>query len=289
MGNIKVDFYQLSITPTADISNVRAGFRALLSGAAKRVVSDKKGYTRELYGLNERGTAFAGVLRKFRTEDLPAIGSVGKEPKDIALDEDQGIIEQNHFVLYKAHDIVGWQVNLHGNHAARFEKFLSEVWDTDVRLEPIIQPDAVQRLMAGDTELCRIEVTIANPKNPALYKNDDFSRSVLGALGKAGADSLHLQMGVDLRRSPDGRMSDEIKRTLTLLKSLGATTAKAKVFEDGIQHTIDLIADRVSSRQETDSEGRLPAESMYGLIDAAKKECDGAIRDYFGSIQDALA
>lgn len=89
--------------------------------------------------------------------------------------------------------------------------------------------------------------------------------------------------------APDNRLTGAIKQTLRNLHALGATTAKATVIEDGLQHTIDLIADRVSSRQRTETDGRPPAETMYGLIDNAREECSEAIDGYFGAVDNALA
>lgn len=288
MGSYKIDFYQISLTPTADVQSVRAGFSSMLDGTIRNVVDGGRGYTRELFGLTRRRRSLGGVLRKFRTSDLPAIGAIGRATEDIPLGPDQGVIEENFFVYYREHDLLGWHINAHGSHPSRFAEFLSAVWDTEVVIEPVIQPDAARRLMSGGTELKKIIVTIPRPTNPDLYPNDNFSSSVLTAMGNAGADTLHLEMGVDLRRSSDNRLARAVKQTLRNLHSLGASTAKATVIEDGFQHTIDLIADRVSSRQRAETDGRPPAETMYGLIDDAREECSEAIDGYFGTMENAL-
>lgn len=286
----KIDFYVLSLTPTATYPTVAAGFDAIRTGTVGKVVDERGGYTRELHGLGLRpnGSSFGAILRKFRTEDLPSICTVGGEPTDITLNDDEGIIEQNHFVFYKQNNLVGWQINGHGSHPNRLAIFLSKLWHTRVEITPVIQPDAVRRLMEGEVELKKISVSIPRPTNPDLYRNDDFGHTILTAMSEAGADSLHLEMGVDLRRSPDSRLAQPLKKTMQLLRSLVATTAKAQVIEDGYQHTIDLVADRVSSYQEPESEGRLPAESMYQLIENASDECSEAIREYFGTVEQAL-
>lgn len=286
----RIDFYQLVLTPTADIATPAVGFEGIINGTFDAVYS-RHGYSREVWNLTFRAgppRSFGGQLRKFRTADLPEIGALGEEAQELQLEPGQGLIEPNFFVYYPRHHVVGWHVNGHASHPSRFAEVLSNIWRTEVALEPLIQPDAILRLMRGEAEVKSIQVTVPRPSNPALFPNDNFSPELLGMMNNANADSLKLEMGVDLRRGPDRRMNNGIKRTLQNLLGIGATTAKADVVEDGLSHTIDLIADRVCSWQSANTNGRfLPSQSMFELIDEAYEECRDSINGYFRSLDAA--
>ena len=289
MTAYKIDFYQLTMMPTANIDSPAAGFNAVLNGAVQAFVPDDAGYARELYGVTERtGQSIGGVLRKFRTNNLPTIGAPGEDAEDIPLDEDEGVIEQNHFVYYRQHNIVGWQTDRHGTHPNQFARFLETLWGTNVTMEPIVQPDAMRRLMSGSVELQKIQVSLPRPTNPDAFPDDDFSSALLAAMANADAQTISLNLGVDLRRDRGARLSDRMKAALRNLHEMGATTARARVVEEGFEHTIDLVADRVSSRQDSDTDGRLPPASMYRLIDLAKAECSEALNEYFGTRETAI-
>lgn len=286
----KIDFYQLGLTATPQVPSPVEGFRLFLDGGIDTSYRDST-YTRELFGLGERnGGSWVGVLRKFRTEDLPEVARLGGEPEDINLEEGEGLVERNCFVFYPGHNLIGWQVDTHGSSPSRFRNFLSHLWGTRVSLDPVIQPDAVDRLMSGSIEMKEIDISVARPQNPDFFPNDEFSSSVLEMLNSAEAHSIRLHLGVDLRRDRRGRLSNLLKYGLRGLSGAGATTAKAEVFDaDGVQHTIDLIADRVSSVQETDTDGRVVPNTLYSLIDVAKQECQAVLDEYFGTNDEALA
>jgi hypothetical protein len=289
MTSYRIDFYQLSMQPTADIDSPKTGFAAVLDGSIEALVADNAGYSREIYGLVERaGQSIGGVLRKFRTDNLPSIGAPGEAAEDIPLEDDEGVIEQNHFVYYQQHNIIGWQADRHGTHPSQFARFLRTLWGTAVTMEPVIQPDAMARLMSGSVELTRIEVSMPRPTNPDVFPDDDFSSALLAAMANAGAQTIKLNLGVDLRRDKGARLKDSMKAALGHMCEMGATKARARVVEDGHDHSIDLVADRVSSVQASESDGRLPSNSMYSLIDLAKAECSEALNEYFSTPEMAL-
>lgn len=286
----RIDFYQISLIPTADIAAPSAGFQAFIDGAVDSTYRDG-GYTREIYGLDVRssGRSIGGRLRKFRTTDLPEIGGFGADSAEIVLGTGEGLIEQNFFVWYRQHNVIAWHVNGHASPPTQLAALLSHTWGTQVYIDPIIQTEALQRLLAGNVEVKKLKVSVARPTNPALFPNDVFTPALLGIMSQSDADAIHLEMGVNLRLNPEGSLAVGVKQLLQNLVSIGATTARAIVEEDGITHPIDLIADRVSTTVVSASNSRFPLPAtMYQLIDGAQQECQGAIDDYFSSVGPAI-
>ncbi|MGK2697582.1 DUF6731 family protein [Serratia surfactantfaciens] len=290
--NYKVEFFQLSLTPNREIDSFETLFELLENDDDTQTALNHGGYTREIWGLrNKRNPrAIYGQFRKFRTTDIPEIGKVGGQSQEIELDDNEGLIERNFFAYYVENDIVAWHKNSHSSSINQFAGFLSAIADCKISAAPILQADAIGRLMSGDVTLKKIEFTLPRPTNPDLYPADNYGRGMIDLMNGVDADSLKVTMGVDLRRADtEGKMSNRLKDTLRALVQSGATTARAYVFDEGIEHPIDLIADRVFSIQQIETDAHFPpAITMYNLLDTAKAECQEGIDDYFGEMGRAL-
>lgn len=282
-----VDFYQLVIEADDQIHSIEEGLEKIRTGELPASFEDRR-FVRDIWELisSEAGKNlwFGGQFRKFRMEDLPEVGKRNSEPRELDLAEDEGLIERNFFVYFKEHQILGWHKNGNGNTPNQLASCLSDIFQVNVKANPIIQPDALARLMAGKVELKKITISIPKPSSGDFYAEDDFSKRMLELLKTSGADSLHLTLGVDGRRQDsEGKLTSKLKNAL---KELGQnsepSTLRADVFEDGLEHPIDLIADRVNSTQSVETNHRYPpSRTMYRAIKDAKKECQEAIDAYF--------
>ncbi len=289
----RIDFFQLDLAPSVSFQSPRDGLEAIRNQTLVAIhptgpnVGPNE-FVRDIWQLDRRrNRSFTGQFRKFRMSDLPEVGRAGQPAAQLSLPRNSGIVERNFFIYYERFQLVGWVNNGHANTAMQFARFLSTLWGATVRANPVLQPDAVRRLLRGGVEIKRMTVTIPRPANPDAYPNDDFSRETIEMLNRSGADSMHLMLTTDARRGDTaGHLANRMKRTLSELAAFGATTAKAVVFDDGMEHPIDLIADRISSSQEIEhDDGRYPpAASMYQLIDAARQESDDALIEYFGEL-----
>ncbi|ENO0459395.1 hypothetical protein ACAK56_003422, partial [Salmonella enterica] len=236
--------------------------------------------------------SFVGQFRKFRNTDIPEKGAAGRQATEIPLDEDEGIVERNFFVYYKKQQLLGWHNNSHASSAKQFAAFLQKLAGVkSINCLPLIQTDALRRLMRGDVTLKQIEFTIPRPTSPEMYPDDDYSQSLLQLMNNASADSLHLKMGINLRRGGGkGRLNNAFKTVLAELSELGATTARAQVFDNGIEHPIDLIADRIIAYKEVETGAKYPpANTMYKLIDSTRSEWEDEINGYLGSMREITA
>lgn len=287
-----IDFYCLSMQPTAELPSVASGLDSIIDSELSPH-ADINGYVREIWKPIKRSRpriSYAGQFRKFRQSDLPEIGAAGEDAAELELEDGQGLVERNFFIYYPAHSLLAWCRNAHGSTTNQFARFLSNVWSTKVTSHPVLEHDAARRLMRNGVVLKKIIVTIPRPTSPDMYAETEFNETALGLLNDAAADSIHMEMGVDARRADSsGGLVDGLKRALAEAVGLGASTARAIVIDDGIEHPIDLIADRVFSVQEIETNAKYPPSgTMYAAIDAARHECEELINDYFGSLGGAL-
>ena len=286
-----IDFFQLAHVATTEVPTIEDGFKIILDEEIEPILVSN-GYTRDLWTLQVRSRpkSYAGQFRKFRTNDLPEIGTAGGSAAQLALSDKEGVVEKNFFVYYKEHQILGWHRNGHASSAKQLATFLSSLWGTKVTIDPVLQPDAVKRLLRGDIDLKKVELTIPRPTSRDLYPDDDYGKGILELLNRSGADSLQLTLGIDTRRKDtEGKLTSQWKRALSEFTSMGATTARAIVYDDGVEHPIDLIADRVVSYQDIETNALFPPSgTMYAAIDKAREECKGAINEYFGAVEAAL-
>lgn len=288
-----IDFFQMTHVATPQVPTIEDGFESIINSGATDSLN-VHGYIREIWQPIRRTSplpnSYAGQFRKFRTSDLPEIGAAGQDSVALELAENHGLVERNFFVYYPDRQLLGWCRNAHGNTALQFAKFLAALWGTRVNAGPVLQPDAARRLIREEVVLKKIEVTLPRPTNPDFYAEEEFTQGLLDMLRRDGADSIHLTMGINTRRADtSGSLSSRLKSGLTEALGMGASTAKAVVYDEGIEHPIDLIADRIWSHQIIETNGRFPpSATMYQAIDAARDECRGSINDYFGSLEVAI-
>lgn len=288
MPTYRFDAFQLNVAATGEISSVRDILQALTESEDEPSL-DVGGYTRDLWKARsgQRSGTWFGQFRKFRQGDLPLVGAPGEEGEELEIAENQGLIEKNFFLVVPPHDILVWHVNGHANTPMQFCRFLSELGGAQVTADPIIQPDAMRRLMRGKAELRKIHMRVAQPTDPSWYPSEDFSKELIDLLAKGGGDALTIQVGVDGRLAPS-KQTDLVgkwKRAIKELVNDGlATSAKVDVLEDGVEYPIDLIADRLVSFIPVDHDGRYaPTQTMLSALKSAWDEIKPTITETFGS------
>lgn len=283
----RFDAFKLNITASGGIANATDVIQALTAQGAQPS-AQVGAYTRDLWRVaQERAPrSWFGQFRKFRHEDLPLVGAPGEEGEELEIAENAGLIEKNFFLIVPPHDILLWCVNGHANTPNQFTQFLSELSGVRVSADPVLQSDAMRRLMSGAVSLTKVNLRIARPTNPDWYPADDFSRELLQVLAQGGGDSLLLQAGVDgrLARANQHDLAGRWKRAIRTFVNEGlAKTARVEVMEDGIEYPIDLIADRLLTQIEVEHDGRYaPTASMLGALRSAWAEVAPTIEEVFG-------
>lgn len=249
-----------------------------------------KGMTYEIRDLKPHGegaSSFTGVLAKFRTDDFPHIAAPGRQEREIVVGDDEGLIEKNHFLYFRKREMLVWQCNQQASTVAKLGDVLSEEANETVVFQPIFQPDAVRRLMRGEVVPRSLELSIAKPTNADFYPKNEWSRQLFSMMQLSGGARFKLVLTSD-QRSRDPEQKSLAGRIKSAVRELVAkemvTVARFQVEDDGVVHPLDLIEDRISTRQSVEMDGRYPAQgAMYAALRRARDEQQGALNDFFGT------
>jgi len=241
---------------------------------------------RELVPFNN-GASFRGVFAKIRTTDIPHIGSTDGEEREIDLEDDEGVLEKNHFLYYRQHELLVYQSNGNGSTVDAFGRYFSDIVNHTTVFNAILKADAMRRMMRADLEPRTIELSVARPTNPDLYPNDDWSSELFGLMAGIDGFKAHIKISAEGTGRARGRLMDRAKRAAAALVNSGnANIARIKMA--GIEQPIDLIADRVIAQVSVEMNGRYPVpDEMFRALGEAKDQSAEDLDAFLGG-QNAL-
>lgn len=228
------------------------------------------------------GRSFKGVLAKFRTDYLPHIGAPQGEEREIELADDEGIIEKNYFLYYARRQILVYQTNAHGSRPSTLGKYLTNFANETVTFSPLIQPEALRRLVARNGRPRSIEVSYARPSDEIVAQNTPrFNKNLVELLSGTGGQRAHIKITPPRNGYLDINVGQVFRR---LLDDLDVRLAKVSVEEDGVEHTVDLIADRLVGHRSVRMTGPYPVpEDMFNALRACyddnRATIDGLVND----------
>ena len=133
----------------------------------------------QLRELLEVGETFKGVFAKFRAGDLPHIGSRDSlHERPIDMEESEGLIEKNYFLYDKRYQLLTFQVNGNGCNINQVGNLFTSIAGAAVTFNPVLRPDAIERIINGGLNPVKYQISLARPSNPDLLPDDDFSGSI---------------------------------------------------------------------------------------------------------------
>lgn len=240
----------------------------------------------EIRNLGQAGKRVKGVFAKFRSDQIPHAGEPGGKERELDLGEGEGLLEKNFFLFDKPRNLIAFQRNGNASRISKLGEYLSALDDKTITFDPVLKPEATERLLRGDIVPLRMELSFARPTNPEMYPADDWGKEILDVANKAGATRARLILSSDRRsaQAEDHSLSNRVRNALGAFHDAGlATVARMHVLEDGIEHPIDLIADRLQSVQDVEMLGRYPSpDQMYAALDTAIGEEREALDAIFG-------
>lgn len=144
--------------------------------------------------------------------------------------------------------------------------------------------------MKESSQLKKIIATIARPTNPELYDVSNETKTIFALMNNTDADRFNLTLAIDLRSNKKGKLKG-LKDTAVELVNLNAEKAIAVIEDEhGFVHPIDLIAHRLSDRRQVVTDkGYVQPKTMFSLIDNVYVDNQGALNDYFGTIDSRIA
>ncbi|WP_147408749.1 hypothetical protein [Kushneria sinocarnis] len=165
-------------------------------------------------------------------------------------------------------------------------RYITEQAGEVLTFDPVLQGDAVERLMRGEAEMRSMRVSFARPTNPDLFPEDKWTHSLMEQMAIAGGSSVALSITSDSRSNEEekSQLSARMKGAVTALMRSGyARTVRVKLEEDGIEHPIDLMEDRITSVQSVTMAGKYPVRrSIYAALNSAFEEQRDAIYGVIG-------
>lgn len=288
----KVRFYTGQVGADGLQGRVSEVFAQMVRDNSCPVIKMAGGLSYEMRDLEAfgHGAAYRGVFAKFRSDDLPHVGAPGGEERNLEIAEHEGLLEKNYFLYYRKHELLVYQENANGSLVGRLSEYLSYHINLTTLFRPVLQPDATKRLLRGDVKPLSLELSFARPTNAEWYPPDQFGRELLELMNSAAGASVHIRLTGAGRGAFRQPLTQRVKRAAAnLLSGVDMKVARLQVDEDGVQHPIDLIADRLFSQVVVDMAGRYPVPaSMYSNLLEAKNEHDSALEDIFGAAGNVL-
>lgn len=240
----------------------------------------------------KNGASFAGAFARLRTKDIPHIGEPGGPEREIDLAEKEGLLEKNHFLYFRQHELLVYQANQSGGGVTRFAEYISDIVNETTVFAPVLQPDAVKRLMSGTAALTKLELSFARPTATDFYPKENWSKELMHLMRSADAARAHIEISSKgFGRTPrkqhlGNRMKQAVRE---LVNNIDVRVAKVSVDEGGVEHAIDLIADRIKGRVEVEMNGRYPVpEKMFAALREVADDNAGLLREIFGDGYKAL-
>lgn len=272
---IKFDFFRPGLA--RDIEFDLGVYLSEIAGSTgSGYIRDHAGYLFELRKLSREGSLIWGEFAKFRRDDLPHLGKPGGEEHQLDVAEGQGLIEKNFFCYRLEDDLLIYQVNNHGSRESQLAAYISDAIEATLVFNPVIQAESAGRLMSGG-EVRELNLSFARPTSPEMYPDDDFSDTMLDMMNSLGGSRVTLTIkGRKSAASNEERfLNSRVVKTLAaaFARESYTSVARVDVSDNGVEHPIDLLADRIRSTQSVLMAGRYPVKrSIHEAINSAFAE-----------------
>lgn len=238
---------------------------------------DERFELRDLY-KSAAGGYISGVLAVLRP-DAPHIREASGSEKPIPLKEGDSVIEKNHFIYYREHELLAWQVNGRGSHVSRMEKHLSMATGMNylVTLDDVLTLDALTRLSQGI--VTKLEFRAAKPKNAALIDSANWESAAFDMMSESDATLVNVSVST---RSRHSGLSSSLKGAIHRLLN-AETTRKVQVKLRAVEDPIDLMAECLKGKITVKMKGLYPdSKQVIAEMDTVKRSLQASIDAYFG-------
>lgn len=289
------DFYQCS-TISADANAVIQSpddvFNNLFdeySQSPQRTVRNVGSKLVEIRFMERTAYGYRGVIGKHRANDLPHVAIAGGQEREILLAANENLLEKAYFHFYTQDSVLIIQRNRFCYSWLLLSKYLSSSTQ-NTTVNPIIQANSLGWLLRNQVQIKTLEIGIARPTNAQLFENveHDFNNALIATLNGTNSAKVNLTLRGDGRAdAPENRyLGSRLKRALTeTLETFEVEKLKLETedTETGLQHPIDLVADKLVYYTDVELGGRYPlAASIWDALNQAKDSKNDDLAAYFG-------
>lgn len=195
----------------------------------------------------------AGVkayVARFRDE-TPLTGSPDSPVETLMqLQEGNGLIERNHFVLYREREgleLIAYQAALEGTHVSGLARYLTLLFGANdaVCFTDILNAEAYIALTTGGL-IKAVDFRVAKPRSKRFAPDpeDTWTREGIQFMNSTGATSY--EVVISTRQRDRGLFTNVRQRVESLIRS--PLTKKLKVKMSEIEEPINLLADRITEK-----------------------------------------
>lgn len=282
-----IGFYTLAIPASANSPTLQQLFDAFIQNPPPHVPRTN-GDEYEIRNLTRtRGArpAYYGEVARIRKTGLPHQGRAGGIEMPLALDPAHGLIEKNFFRWTPHRNLLLWQHNYNGSGAGLFRDLLKKITGLNVVLAHVVSREGIHRLMARGVELRALDLSIARPTNEDLYRGIPLTGELIDIFNVAGGDRISVSVRADGRARHPTNLTSRVKNALRhIVQQPAVKSAKVEIVEGDLIHPVDLVADRVTSEQTVELEGRYAtATGMHAAFGRALREKQDDLDQYFGT------
>lgn len=252
-------------------------------------VIDQSAVKYELRGLSKTGHVYRGYIGKLRCDDLPLASSPRGNERPLDLADDEGLLEKNYFLYLSRQRVLVYQHHGNGTTAMQFGRYLTQSVSSTISVDPVIQPEALKRLMRGRVHPKMVDISIARPA-ASFVPDTDFSRGVINLLDSSEGKRIRLKITLGQSKGPLESLAHSVKEGVSELLDTGkVSVAKLHVSEDGDAHPIDLISDRIRGEAVVNLESRYPEEEeIYRALKRCWDSHKAVIEESIGTGGNAL-
>lgn len=241
-------------------------------------------YTYKIVVIRTAPGCYKGELKRYGNDNLPHAGTLVGPERELELQEEEKTIERNFFLFFQRRRLLVWQDNRRVSSVATLGKVMSLALGTTISFNPVMTPEATKALMLQNHRPRTIEFSVTTPRNPAMYDPDDDSARVLNMLNGLGGMSGSFRISANAM-GVRGRVLDAA-RALGLGNSLveSGYARKVKLELEGLDHPIDLFADRLKGKIVVNMAGRYPVHaSIFQELQALTDEFSPQLVEIFGA------
>lgn len=236
-------------------------------------IEEKSYELRNFVSLND-GTSFKGVLATVR-DDAPHIRKSNGKEETIKLEEDEGVMEKNHFLYFKKNELLVWQQNSSASFVGRFAQYLSTICEKTVSFDDILTKESWKKLESGNIR--KFEFKVSRPKSDLIPNPSDWTQKSFDLMNGLDANSITITTAAK-------RGKNLAAPTKAIIRNLLQTAEiqKLKVTPE-YQEPIDLLADRISTKISVKMDGKYPIlDDIFNKLDVAKNKKQKELDEHFG-------
>ena len=271
-----IRFYKATSGANNQGRTVESMFSELHGSATTRPI-ELAGNDFEVRSLYENRHGFRGVFAKVRKNDLPHAGAAGGGERELNLADDEGLLEKSHFFFAKRAQVLALQQNQLVGGATRFASYMGDAFSETVSFDPVLQREALRRLLSGNPNIRFFDVAIARPSTLILATRErlrhGWNRSMMEVMRNTGAYTLKMRVSGNGRAVGDDRFvgGDILQSIRELMNVAEVKRARVGIEVPGEEPgEVDLINDRIQASIEVEAVGRYPnSQGMWNELERA--------------------